>query len=278
MIQDFYPHSFDVTYLPQAVPEEDSPVLAFMGRDLLCRIDGDGVLTFPVFSDFKGADCDLTYFFALDGRSIFYARGLKEWSIEGFEYNDINLFRTAKPKEAAFAAVTGFHLSTWYSSNAFCGRCGEETVHDGNERMMRCPKCGNMIFPKIMPSVIVAVTNGDKILLEQYNRPGAKLGALVAGFTEIGESIEETVHREVMEECGLKVKNLRFYKSQPWGISGGGLLFGFWCEVAGDDTIHPDGVEIADAQWVSRQWLTENYTDSGISLTGEMISAFAQME
>ena len=275
MIHDIYPHDLNVTYMPDALPKADSPVLAFNGRQLLCRQEEDGTLIFPVRSDFDGADCEFTYFFALDGEGIFYARGLKEWAVPGFEYNDINLFRTARPKEKAYAAVTGFHLSTWYSSNAFCGRCGEVTVHDGAERMMRCPKCGNMIFPKIMPSVIVAVTNGDRILLEQYNRPGAKLGALVAGFTEIGESIEDTVHREVMEECGLKVKNLRFYKSQPWGISGGGLLFGFWCEVDGDDTIHPDGVEIADAKWVTRDWLKENYVDTGVSLTGEMIAAFA---
>ena len=278
MIQDIYPHDINVTYMPQAAPSDDSPVLAFKGRQLLCSLDDDGNLAFPVFSDFAGADCPFTYLFALDGKGIFYARGPESFQIEGFDYNDINLFRTAKPKEMAYAAVTGFHLSTWYSSNAFCGRCGEKTVHDGAERMMRCPKCGNMIFPKIMPSVIVAVTNGDRILLEQYNRPGAKLGALVAGFTEIGESVEDTVRREVMEECGLKVKNLRFYKSQPWGISGGGLLLGFWCEVDGGDTIHPDGVEIADARWVSRDWLIDNYTDTGISLTGEMIAAFAGMQ
>ena len=278
MIQDIYPHDLNVTYMPDALPCGDSPVLAFSGRMLLCRLEEDGTLKFPVYSDFAGAACEFTYLFALDGVGIFYARGLKEWTVPGFEYSDINLFRTAKPREMAYAAVTGFHLSTWYSSNAFCGRCGEVTVHDKAERMMRCPKCGNMIFPKIMPSVIVAVTNGDKILLEQYNRPGAKLGALVAGFTETGESIEDTVHREVMEECGLKVKNLSFYKSQPWGISGGGLLFGFRCEVDGDDTIRPDGVEIADAKWVTRDWLKENYVDTGISLTGEMIAAFAAEE
>lgn len=80
-----------------------------------------------------------------------------------------------------------------------------------------------MIFPRINPSVIVAVTHGDYLLLTQYaNRPGATRTALIAGFTEFGETAEQTVHREVMEEVGLKIKNLRYYKSQPWGISGGG--------------------------------------------------------
>ena len=280
MIQDIFPHKLSIEYKNDVCADADSLLMVFNGRNLLCSMAEDGTLTLPVCGQADGFEngvlpgADLTYFFALDGRSVFYARNAKNIEINGFEYKDINLFRTAQPREMAYAAVTGYHFSNWYTCNAFCGRCGEETEHDGVERMMRCPKCGNMIFPKIMPSVIVGVINGDRILLEQYNRPGAKLGALVAGFTEIGETVEETVIREVKEECGLDVGRLRFYKTQPWGISGGGLLCGFWCEVTGDDTIHPDGVEIADAQWVTRQWLKENYVDTGISLTGEMIAAF----
>lgn len=280
MIQNIYPHKLEIEYKNDVSAEADSLLMVFNGRSLLCHMEEDGTLTFPTCGQLKGfADgsapgTDLTYFFALDGKGVFYARNAKNVEIDGFEYNDVNLFRSAQPKEMAFAAVTGFHFSNWYVCNAYCGRCGAKMDHDGVERMMRCPDCGNMVFPKIMPSVIVGVVNGDSILLERYNRPGAKLGALVAGFTEIGETIEETVAREVKEECGLEVSDIRFYKSQPWGISGGGLLFGFWCRVKGDDTIHPDGFEIADAQWISRQWLKENYVDSGISLTSEMISAF----
>ncbi|MBR6739200.1 MAG: NUDIX domain-containing protein, partial [Oscillospiraceae bacterium] len=164
----------------------------------------------------------------------------------------------------------------WYRDSQYCGRCGTKAEHDGKERMMRCPTCGNMMFPRIMPSVIVAVVNGDSLLLTRYNRPGAKRTALVAGFTEFGETVEDTVRREVMEEASLKVKNLRYYKSQPWGISGGGLLFGFWCEVDGDDTIRIDGVELADAAWVSREELQRDFVDTGIALTGEMIRVFSE--
>ena len=106
-------------------------------------------------------------------------------------------------------------------------------------------------------------------------KAGATRFALVAGFTEIGETVEETVHREVMEEVGLKVKNLRYYKSQPWGISGGGLLMGYWCEVDGDDAIHVDHVELDEGAWVSREELRKTYHDTGVSLTGEMIAKFA---
>ena len=82
-------------------------------------------------------------------------------------------------------------------------------------------------------------------------------------------------HREVMEEVGLKVKNLRYYKSQPWGISGGGLLLGYWCELDGDETIHLDNFELADGAWVSREELRRDYRDNGVALTSEMIARFA---
>lgn len=92
--------------------------------------------------------------------------------------------------------------------------------------MLRCPKCGNLIYPKIAPAVIVAVTRGDQILMTRYQGRDYKGYALIAGFTEIGETAEDTVRREVMEEVGLQVKDLRYYGSQPWGADAN-LLLGF---------------------------------------------------
>ena len=190
--------------------------------------------------------------------------------------DDIVLFRTEKPKELAYAAVSAWHLCSWYRDARWCGRCGEKLVHDVNERMMRCPRCGNMIFPRINPSVIVAVTHGDYLLLTKYaNRPGAQRTALIAGFTEFAESFEQTVHREVMEEVGLKVRDLRYYRCQPWGISGN-IMMGFWCRLDGDDdTIRLDQFELADGAWVSREELRKTFVGNGVALTSEMISEFA---
>ncbi len=106
--------------------------------------------------------------------------------------------------------------------------------------------------------------------------PSGYHGGKIAVFTEIGETVEETVHREVMEEVGLKVKNLRYYKTQPWGISAGGLLVGFWCEVDGGDEIRVDHVELDEGAWVSREELRATYEDTGVSLTGEMIAQFIE--
>ena len=87
------------------------------------------------------------------------------------------------------------------------------------ERMMRCPRCGQMEYPEICPAVIIAVTDKNRLLLSKYAGRTYKRYALLAGFTEIGETLEETVKREVMEEVGLKVTNIRYYKSQPWSFS-----------------------------------------------------------
>lgn len=123
-----------------------------------------------------------------------------------------------------------------------------------------------------MPAVIVGVINGDKILLTKY-RTGYKYNALIAGFVEIGETIEECVQREVMEEAGIKVKNIRYYKSQPWGIAND-ILAGYFCEVDGDDTINMDANELKYADWVRPEDMELQPDD--ISLTNEMMKLFKE--
>ena len=115
---------------------------------------------------------------------------------------------------------------------------------DEKQRMLYCENCHAMEFPKICPAVIVGVTDGNRLLLTKYAGRQFKKYALVAGFAEIGETIEETVRREVMEEVGLKVKNITYYKSQPWSFTDT-LLFGFYCEVDGSAEITLDEEELA---------------------------------
>ena len=154
---------------------------------------------------------------------------------------------------------------------AFCGKCGTPMKKDGKERMLYCENCRSMEFPKICPAVIVAVTDGNRLLLTKYARRTATNYALVAGFAEIGETIEETVRREVMEEVGLQVKNITYYKSQPWSFSDT-LLFGFYCEVDGSPEITLDEEELAVAEWFEREEIP--VTERTVSLTNEMILNF----
>ena len=136
---------------------------------------------------------------------------------------------------------------------------------------MVCPACGNVIYPKIGPAIIAAVHDGERLVLTRYRDRPFKNLALIAGFNEIGESIEQTVRREVLEETGLHVKNLRFYKSQPWVFTDS-LLFGFFAELDGSDKITVQEDELAEAGWYLREELPEDTTH--ISLTAEMIEQF----
>lgn len=141
---------------------------------------------------------------------------------------------------------------------------------------MRCAACGQMIFPRIAPSVIVALTDGDNIMMTRYANRAYTRWALIAGFTEIGETPEQTVAREVAEEVGLQVKNIRYYKSQPWGFTGG-LLMGYFCELSGDgSTITLDKNELAYGAWVARSEMDDAMGDDGVSLTREMMRVFHQ--
>ncbi|MBP5162554.1 MAG: NAD(+) diphosphatase [Spirochaetales bacterium] len=169
-----------------------------------------------------------------------------------------------------FAAFTAYHLWRWYEDNRYCGRCGSRLDHDRKERALRCPECNNVIYPRINPAVIVGVIKGDCLLITRY-RNGYGHNALVAGFTEIGETLEETVAREVMEETGVRVKNIRYYKSQPWGMAQD-ILAGFFCEADGDARIHLDQNELKYAEWVKRQDIV--LQPNNLSLTNEMMMVF----
>lgn len=170
----------------------------------------------------------------------------------------------------AFAGLMGLQLWNWYDTTRFCGRCGEELVPDEHERMMRCPRCANLIYPRINPAVIVGIIDPvrDKVVVARGVGRPLTSRSLIAGFAESGETIEQTVHREVKEEVGLDVTNLRFYKSQPWPLSSS-LLMGFFCDLDGSNEISVQEEELAFAEWVDRDELPID--DTNYSLTREMM-------
>ncbi|MCR5468555.1 MAG: NAD(+) diphosphatase [Lachnospiraceae bacterium] len=226
-------------------------------------------------TEMKASVTENRYIFSI-GTKAFYLGEITE-SVQnaleekGYSFNTMFATRGMKPKEKVFALVTAYHLSVWYNANRFCGACGHRLIHMENMRALECEVCGNTVFPKINPAVIVAVRNGEKILLTKYAGRQYKNYALIAGFNEIGESAEETVRREVMEEAGLKVKNITYYKSQPWGYESD-LLLGFYCDVDGDDTIKMDDEELSSAEWVDRSAMEPRNDD--LSLTSELMEQF----
>lgn len=263
-----YRNSFHI-----CTPRKNDIALIYQGNSVYAAVE-NGSLLLPCFDELPDALAALPFRYAFSLGDIAYFIV----SVSGMDealFAASRAYREMLPKEAVFAAAVGQSLCNWYESNHFCGRCGREMQDSKAERAMVCPDCGLTVYPKICPAVIVAVTDGDRLVLTRYKGRPFKRYALVAGFNEIGESIEDTVRREVLEEVGLKVKNLRFYKSQPWVFTDC-LLMGFFCELDGDDKITLQEDELAEAEWFARNDLPEDH--SGISLTGEMIEIFRRGE
>ena len=146
-------------------------------------------------------------------------------------------------------------LLWWDRRHQFCGVCGTPTVEMSEERARRCPKCSAMYFPVVSSAVIVAVTRADELLLAHNRnfRPG--MFSLLAGFVDPGETLEQAVVREVREEAGIEIKDLRYVTSQPWAFPNS-LMVGFRAEFAGGDIV-VDGKEIEEAHWYCRANLPE---------------------
>ena len=267
MIQDIFPSKLYNEFTDHKI--NDDVVLLFFddkGRVLL----GDGTKDNIFTTGAEAGDIRTVYLFSVNERRFFLALDYNERVRDGFSYYTIREVRDMISGEEVYAVFTAYHLWNWYSDNVYCGKCGAELTLDNKERALRCPKCDNLIFPRINPAVIVGVINKDKLLITRY-RTGYRHNALVAGFVEIGETIEETVMREVMEETGIKVKNIRYYKSQPWGMAQD-ILVGFFCDVDGDDEIRMDESELKYAQWVTGEEI--ELQPNNLSLTNEMMKVF----
>lgn len=285
MIQDIYPHVFNNQYKLGQEPSGDCLIIHFDREGAILikadsETDGTNRKIYPRLCDFEIKPDNLEYLFSMDEDNFFLAEDEEIAVPTGYIYERVRNVRKLGDisKKSIFEAFTGKQLASWYQNNKFCGRCATPTVRSLKERAIVCPNCNNTIYPRVVPAVIVGVIkkgeskDQDKILLTKYNR-GIAYYALVAGFTEIGETLEETVAREVMEETGLKVKNLRYYKSQPWGVVDD-LLAGFYCELDGDDKITRDESELSVAEWCTRDEVV--LQPDQLSLTNEMMTRFKE--
>lgn len=270
MIQDIAPMELDLSYSLEG-PTPDDIVLAFDDRRVLSRVDDEGMLHLPRVRDLAdGAPGTFVPSFRCAGER------LRVWpsadlGLKGFELLPISVFRTAEPKWMCFAGLTGHHLHLWYSANRFCGCCGAPTRAYSAERALECPSCGHLEYPRIAPAVIIGLTDGERIMTSRYAGRPYKGRALLAGFIEVGETPEQAVVREVAEEVGLAVRDVRYAGSQPWGMSGD-LLLGYWCSLDGTDEVTIDERELASAEWVRREDIEP--VPNRRTLTFDMIERF----
>jgi len=161
------------------------------------------------------------------------------------------------------ALIRACHIAQWRQNSRFCGTCGAKNNDVRGEAQRVCSACGQAEFPRICPAVIVVITDEEKILLAHNKKFRAGVYSHISGFNEAGETLESTVVREVREEAGIEVKDITYVKSQPWPFPNS-LMIGFKARFL-SGTIRPDGDEIEDAAWFSRDNLPELPAEGSLS-------------
>lgn len=222
--------------------------LLFKGQELLVSLED---FSFPnvLHNEFKTL-LQQQHKVASDlGYSIYTARLPDEViAPEGYQFKHLRSLLTCINSEQFSLAGTASQILEWAHSHRFCSRCGTATVpHPQGERALVCPSCQYSQYPRINPCIIVAITKDDRILLARAQRFNRPMYSLLAGFVEAGESLEQAVAREVFEESGVQVKNLRYFGSQPWPFPNN-LMLAFQAEWAGGDIVLQEE-EIMDAQF-----------------------------
>lgn len=175
-------------------------------------------------------------------------------------------------EELYLLAGRAIQLRDWDKNHQFCGRCGSKTYVSDIERARVCPECGFMSFTRISPAIITAIIKDDSLLMAKHSYHKEDRYALVAGFIEAGETIEEAAHREVKEEVGINIKNLKYFGSQSWPFPNS-LMIGFISEYESGD-IKVDNNEIIDAKWFKKDEIKQ--LSSNISIASDLIKYFIE--
>ena len=247
------------------------PWFLFKGSDLLVRVI-DGLAEVPVaaglaslglsasvvhhIGDADGAPCRTA---EIDGDAP-----------DGWTFAGLRSLFSVLPEPLFRVAGRALMTVDWARSHRFCGRCGAATRAKEGERARECPACGELGYPRISPAIIVAVTRGDRLLLVRHHRFAQRF-TVVAGYVEPGETLEECVQREVFEEVGVRVKNIRYFGSQPWPFPDS-LMVAFTAEHA-EGEVRVDPAEITDAGWFAAGEFPE--IPPPISIARRLIDWFA---
>ena len=233
-------------------PVDNDPAywFVFCSNKLLVLVEKDKA-TIPYFkslSELNITPVRIQYLGTLEGSPCYSAEATTETAVpEGMEFKELRSLYGVLDEDIFLLAGKAIQIVSWDQTNQFCGRCGTSMETLEGERAKICPACGLINYPRISPAAITAVIKGNKILLTHNAAFKGNIHSLIAGFVEPGETIEECVHREIFEEVGLKVKNLKYFGSQPWPFPNS-LMVGFTAEYESGE-ISVDGQEITEAGW-----------------------------
>ena len=186
----------------------------------------------------------------LEGRACWAAEVAPEAEPpEGLVFRDLRSLFSGASEDLFRMAGRAKQIVGWNATHQFCGRCGGETGPVAGEPAKRCTRCGMLHYPRLSPAIIVLVRDGSRVLLARSPGFPGGMYSVLAGFVEPGESIEETIYREIREEVGVEVAHVRYFGSQPWPFPNS-LMIGFTADYAGGE-LRKDPEEIEDAGWYS---------------------------
>jgi NAD+ diphosphatase len=250
---------------------------AFSGNKLLVS-QGSTAITIPCLVDF--AELELTplsenYLGHLEGRYC-YAIELADHAVppEGMSLEGLRQVYGRLDEDLFWIAARAVQIVEWERTHKFCGRCGTPTKTSSTERAKECPVCGLLYFPRLAPAIIVLVERGRELLLARSRHFLPAMYSVLAGFVEPGESLEEAVVREVKEEVGVTVMDIRYFGSQPWPFPHS-LMIGFTATYAGGE-ISLDDSEIEDAGWFTADNLP--HIPGKISIARKLIDWFVEKQ
>lgn len=257
------------------VEQQDALWFVFKGSKLAIETREDK-LELPAavkINKYRDSLKHIHYLGTLEGRQC-YAAEMEDENDIGADigFGDLRTIMPNLQDDIFFVAGRATQIINWDKEHQYCGRCGSIMVKSSSERVKVCPKCKLSSYPRISPAIIVAVTKGNEILLAHNKNFKPGLFSVIAGFVDAGETFEECVKREVMEEVGIKVKNIKYFRSQPWPFPNS-LMVGFTAEYENGE-ISPDGVEIEEAHWYRAENLPS--IPSKITIAGKLINWFIE--
>ena len=262
MLHDIAPHTLNNEWHPHAAKDND--LTLYFCRDGVSVKDGH----FPVRGDYP-EQAQLTYLFDYDGGAVF----LSDMPANEAELLPLGQIRNLTQPEA-FMGGTAQHLWDWYDKSRYCGRCGKPMTHSTYERAMVCEDCGNTVYPRISPAVIVLIHDGgENIMLARGVNFRGGFYSCIAGYLEIGESLEQAVKREALEEVGLHLTDITYFGNQPWPFTDTQMV-GFFAKADPKEPLCIQRSELADAKWFHISELPQ--TPQSIAIASAMIAKWKE--
>ncbi|MGH4139966.1 NAD(+) diphosphatase [Clostridium sp.] len=254
------------------LPESKEDMYFLFCKDELLVKSVDNKAIIPAIKDLKNLELNnIQYFGSINGKNCFCGELSKEAIIPNNMYfSKFKALTHHLSDEMFWIGGRAIQIVNFNNDHKYCGRCGTFAVNLSEERAKKCPKCGLVNYPRISPAIIVAVVREGKLLLAHNTQSAVDLYSVVAGFVEVGETFEDCVVREVREETGITVKNIKYFGNQPWPFPNS-LMIGFTAEYASGE-IQVDGKEIEHADWYSSTKMP--VTPDSISIAKKLINWF----